>query len=358
MGLIKGTEIKYRSTKHPRPHKYKITVTLPLNIDLSRYDIYCPWVREIEIFGKGSLEVINIDRFLTVLDGRPPLPNLQHLTSCATAPVDGNKLMNFISMFISPSLAEIRTVFPRDGLPKRSISRVPSSSIPAFLRKIQETCPKIRVLEFYPEVDSVDTGSKKYTLSDRCRSILSSFLNLRSFSSTTYLLDFTVLGILGELPCLQSLGIRGFPTELQVLDKKLSIPETWFQSLKELRLHDVHPEDIQTLWNQPTIVQNLVSVLIQTDHLHARNRDDDALYGTKWISPFLEALPHLSPYLQDAYFFVGDEDLRVLIPQDMWKYVVSRDASPGDEYVSQAVFEIAWQLFGPDASPSGSEESE
>ncbi|EUC61476.1 hypothetical protein RSOL_396040, partial [Rhizoctonia solani AG-3 Rhs1AP] len=49
-------------------------------------------------------------------------------------------------------------------------------------------------------------------------------------------------------------------------DQTLLMPETWFPSLKNLRLYDVHPEDVKYLWSQPTVAQKLVSVLIQTDY--------------------------------------------------------------------------------------------
>ncbi|KAG8684801.1 hypothetical protein FRC11_011576, partial [Ceratobasidium sp. 423] len=315
-----------------------------------RYDIYAPWVQQVEIFGKGSLEIKNIDPFLTLLDGCPPLPNLQRLTTCATAPVGSNVLMGSINMFICPSLTEIRTVLPLDGLPEHPSSRVPSS-VPTFLKKTKlkrarETCPEIRVLEFYPELASEDNGSESYTPSDQCRSTLSSFTHLHSFSGTTYVFEFATLGILGGLPHLESLGIRGSPAERPVLDRMLSIPETWFPVLKDLRIYDVHPEDIKILWNQPTIVEKLVSALIQTDRTRTRNPLDDLLYGTGWIGPFLEALPCLSSGLQDMDFFVGSEDLRVMISQNMWKFFITGAT------IHETMYEIADCLRTDEANSS------
>ncbi|KAG8700692.1 hypothetical protein FRC11_012736 [Ceratobasidium sp. 423] len=316
------------------PRGYEITITLPVSPDLSRYNIYASWVQELELFGKGSEEIINLHPFLTLLDGHPPLPNLQRLTAYNTIPISSNQVMGFINMFICPSLIDIRTVLHKDenGVLRTSRSRVSSSSVPAFLTNIKETCPRIRVLEFYPEPASADNHFRQYTPSDQCRSALSSFLNLRSFSSTTYILDPTVLSILGSLPHLESLGIRGSPIEHSVLDKQLSIPETWFPVLKDLRLYDVHHEDIQAIWNQPNIVKKLTSAVVQTDHVTPRSPPDDLLYGQNWIGPFLAALFDLSPRLQDVAFYMGTEDMRVEIPRESWGFISRGDVSPGDAY--------------------------
>ncbi|KAH7339877.1 hypothetical protein B0J17DRAFT_716868 [Rhizoctonia solani] len=153
------------------------------------------------------------------------------------------------------------------------------------------TCPHICVLEFYPE----SASGIIYTPNDQCHGALSSFLSLRSFSSTTYILKPKILGILGGLEHLESLGIRGSPTEPPVLNKQLLIPETWFPSLKDLRLYDIHYEDIEVIWKQPTIVKNLTSALVQTDHLTPRNPPDHLLHGQNWIGPFIAAIPQISP---------------------------------------------------------------
>ncbi|CAE6424088.1 unnamed protein product, partial [Rhizoctonia solani] len=247
------------------------TLTLPSNPDLSRYEIYSPWIHELEIFAGYDQEIENLEPFLARLDGHPPLPNLQRITTYTTLSIGGERLMNFINIFINPSLTEIRTIIPNNGLPRSTDSRVPSSTVLSFLRKIKEVCPRIRVLELYPENhNSRKNGPPElYRPNDQYLGVLACFPGLRSFSSNTYILESATFGILGELPYLESLGIRGTPTEHSILGRKdqtLLMPETWFPSLKNLRLYDVHPEDVKYLWSQPTVAQKLVSVLIQTDY--------------------------------------------------------------------------------------------
>ncbi|KAG8697314.1 hypothetical protein FRC11_000114 [Ceratobasidium sp. 423] len=316
MRLVEGAKVEFIHAT--TPHNYRIMITFPSNPDLSRYDRYASWIQELEIYGGYYQEIINPNSLLTLLGGRPLLPNLRRLTAYTTAPVDARNLIDFFSMFTSPSLTEIRTIIPNKGLPQTSSSRVPSSSAPVFLERLKDICPQIEVLEFYPESTSAGDWPERYIPSDQSRNTLSSFSNLRSFSSTTYILESAILSILGELPHLESLGIRGSPRELPVLDKQLSVPETWFPVLKDLRLYDVDPEDIQVLWNQHTIIKKLTSLLIQTDDSINRYAPDSPLYGKNWVGTFLQALPHLSPQLQGVAFYMGDLDGRVEIPRDYW----------------------------------------
>ncbi|KEP48390.1 hypothetical protein V565_125990 [Rhizoctonia solani 123E] len=304
--LIDGTEVKsYRFEESKGAHYEftEITIILPLNPDLSRYNIYAPWVHELEIFEECSQEIRNLDPFLTILDGHPPLPNLRKLTTYTGASnLSDKQLMDFINMFIGPSLREIRTLFHEKGHP----TYINTSSISTLFKRIKETCPQIRALEFYP--DSPYGSSEPITLSNQCRIILQSFSNLRSFNSTTYILEPSVFRILGGLPHLESLGIRGSHMEYPVINEQLSVPADWFEELIELQLYDIHPQDIKVLWGQPSIVKKLGSALIQTDPTTASDPSDEPMDGNNWIDSFLGTLPSISPHLHDLTFFVGDEN--------------------------------------------------
>ncbi|CAE6375007.1 unnamed protein product [Rhizoctonia solani] len=304
--------------------KWQFMITLPPRLNLSRYNnrynIYAPWVQELEVYGGHYQEMTNPEVFLVFLDGRAPLPNLRRLTTSTSAPVAGDDLMHLLDMFICPSLTELRTIMPNKGLPRHDFSRVVSSSVSEFLQKVKDTCPHIEVLEFYPDgmVRFDQRGYDRYIPTDQCKNVLSSFLGLRSFSSTTYILKSDVLGILGQLPHLESLGIRGASTEPPAMDKKPSVPEIWFPALKDLRLYDVAFEDIQFLWNETTIIKKIASVLFQIDYRNRRRSIDGFSYVQNWVGPFLEALPRLSPQLQDIHLYLGSEDERVEVPRDKW----------------------------------------
>ncbi|KAL5631189.1 hypothetical protein ACGC1H_006881 [Rhizoctonia solani] len=124
---------------------------------------------------------------------------------------------------------------------------------------------------------------------------------------------------MGNLPHLQSLGIRGFDMEDPVFDEEVSIPETWFPVLESLRLYNVHPQDIKVLWNHPPVVKRPVSVSIRTDPTTAPDSFDDPMDGNEWIEAFLMALPHMSPGLKYLTFCVADEKgMRFQISQSAW----------------------------------------
>ncbi|KAF8684261.1 hypothetical protein RHS04_01499 [Rhizoctonia solani] len=306
MKLIIGTSVKYdrfRDSQSAHHEFTEITIVLPSNLDLGRFNIYAPWVHELEIFRQSSQEIQNVKPFLTLLDGRPPLPNLRRLTTHTGATnLSGKELLDVINIFFSPSLKVIRTIFHEEGIQ----AYLDASSVPTFFKKIEETCPQIEILEFYPQ--NLHGSPGPFMLSDQSRAMLQSFSNLRSFTSAGYILESATFGILGSLPHLESLGIRGEYIEDPILDEQLSIPGDSFGKLVDLRLHDIHPQDIKTLWSQPHIVNKLISVLIRTDPTIPPNLSDNPVDGNSWIELFLLALPGLSPRLKSFIFYVGDED--------------------------------------------------
>ncbi|KDN45564.1 hypothetical protein RSAG8_04888, partial [Rhizoctonia solani AG-8 WAC10335] len=190
------------------------------------------------------------------------------------------------------------------------------SSVPTFLEKIRTICPQIRVLEFYPNITDKSNWSERYIPSDP----LSSFINFRLFSSTTYILEPAIFSVLGGLPHLESLGILGSSRGLLILDldKQLCTPKTWFPSLKDLRLRDVKHEDIQVLWNQPALVEKLVSSQIQIDI-------SSSALEKNWVGPFLEEFPRLCPHLEDVIFWMRYTGDRVEIPREYWNYLAGQD---------------------------------
>ncbi|CAE7218928.1 unnamed protein product [Rhizoctonia solani] len=331
MRLIRGTIVDPLTVILPRFFKYKILITLPSNPDLSRYDIYAPWVRELEFFRERILVGIeNTGGLLALLElnGRPLLPNLNRLIVYSIIPITDDSV-HLVNMFMTSSLTDIRTILcekEKDDVIRTF--RIPWSSAPIFMKSISKKCPQIQNLEFYPLAEAGWGGIPRPR--DQCRNALSSFLSLRSFSSTTYVLEPTTFGTLGELPHLESLSVRGLATENSILDKRLSIPETWFPSLKDLQLYEVHHEDIQTLWKQPTIVKKLTSVLVQIDRWPVKDSPANILRGQGWIGPFLASLLHFSPCLQKAVFYIGNGDSKVDIISQNLGSIGKGGLSPGD----------------------------
>lgn len=313
--LIRGAKVhRYRFKDLQRAH-YEFTeikITLPPDLDLTRFNIYAPWIHELEIFGGPySQELANPDPLLSLRAKRPLLPNLRRLTACTGSPIDGGQLLWFIDLFLCRSLTEIRTVLHDKGYH----SHIEPAVIPGFLQKVLNTCPQIQTLEFYPQDSQTRSASdgpgaaRYYIPGNEYRDTLASLSNLRSFVSTMYILQPETFSVLGNLPHLESLTIRGCREDAPVLDLGLSVPQTWFPNLKELRLYEVHPRDIVTLWNQPHIAGKLVSAYIHCDPTAPVDPfNDRPSDGNKWIDLFLLSLPRLSPNIKGFDLRVEDED--------------------------------------------------
>ncbi|KAH7339876.1 hypothetical protein B0J17DRAFT_716867 [Rhizoctonia solani] len=210
------------------PYEYQIVITLPLKPDLAHYNMSVP---------QGPW--------------RPPTTSKPAATyPCTTAPINVQDSMKFFSMFISPSLTDIRTIIPKA----------------------------------LPQILDLSRNSSTRVLPGRHPHIQG------------HILEPELLRILGQLPHLESLGIRGMPETPPVLHKKLSIPDTWFPALKDLRLYELYYTDIQALWGQPNIVKNLVYGEIQIE---------PSAELSEWAPPFIQALLSLSPHLEDFGFYVA-----------------------------------------------------
>ncbi|CAE6448256.1 unnamed protein product [Rhizoctonia solani] len=153
MRIIKGTIVDPLTVILPRLFRYKIFITLPPDPDLDRYNIYAPWVQEIDFFGGRILqEIANPNRLLTLLNSRPLLPNLDRITVYSIIPITEPSI-KLVNLFMNPSLKEIRTVLhEKDGGILRSFP-MPWSLGPIFINHIKQTCPRLETLEFYPEAD-------------------------------------------------------------------------------------------------------------------------------------------------------------------------------------------------------------
>ncbi|CAE7141678.1 unnamed protein product [Rhizoctonia solani] len=308
MGLLDGVQV-HRKERDGR----RLTITLPADLNFGRYNIYAHWVQSLHIDKKNFLEIINLGFFTRLLNDRPPLPNLRRLTASTTNQIN-ESFQDVIDIMISPSLVGIQIALPQHPhlVCDNQGPRVLSAYDPEFLDKLKTSCPNIETIEFYLDHYYIAEHDRftHYIPNDRTRAALSSFTNLRSFSSSAYILRPAIFSVMGELPHLESLGIQTLHWPSSVLDPQLSIPETWFPALKRLQLRRIHSEDIQTLWRQPNIVGRLVSLQI---HAEIESR-----YTRNWVDPFLKYLPSLSPRLEDVIFHVAGRGGSVEIPRHDW----------------------------------------
>ncbi|CAE6496304.1 unnamed protein product, partial [Rhizoctonia solani] len=143
--LIKGMEGKAHRYKDPQQvHHHLTRLQWYFRRTGSQLLQSPPWVQELEIFTGHNIEIQNIGPFLTLLGGGPLPPNLWQLTTHTGTDIGSRDMSKFLNMFINLSLLELRTIIHKKGLP----SHVHPSTVPALLKWIQETCPRILILEF------------------------------------------------------------------------------------------------------------------------------------------------------------------------------------------------------------------
>ncbi|KAF8598827.1 hypothetical protein BDV93DRAFT_512209 [Ceratobasidium sp. AG-I] len=331
--------------------------------DFTRFNIYAPWVQQLEVFSSVTIYKLRYYKELVdVVAKRPLLPNLRTLSLSTNLKVPSENYESLVKLFVCPSLVEIR--HKADYFPQYYLE---ASSAHLLIQRISAACPSLQRLEFYPDVD-------EYSLRERSRlvsspnaafpRILAGFSNLRSFSSTAFIFEPAILHALGGLPLLETLSIVEYNLAVQkppTLGEDFHVLDTWFPALRNLQLYDLDPREITAIWKQPRFVQKLNAVTVRCypgalddDHMEPMN-------GQPWIDMFLSGLPRASPHiaqldveidnlafeLQKKYSLSNArDDLRQLplcstrlqfsgILLDLWDDSVSVNAGSSDEEVQE-----------------------
>ncbi|KAF8598824.1 hypothetical protein BDV93DRAFT_609635 [Ceratobasidium sp. AG-I] len=297
--LIPGTT--ERQTLFPdswSTHSLLFDITLPSSVDLTRFDVYAPWVQRLEVFGgKNKHTLRNTAALLRLASTRHILPNLRALTLTMRAKASTDEYLSFIELFLSPMLVEIRHVRLSGNPPY-----LDTPPVTALVQKIRNVCPSIEVLEFYP-ADFTGTNPLGRTinfpsLGPCLRESLAGFSNLRSFSSTHHIFEPATLQVLGSLPLLESLDVFDYFDYLGDPASHvggLTVLDSWFSALRHLHLRNFHAKDVSAVWNQP-FVRNLESATIKCDPASAGENMCLAT-GQAWVDTFLTGLPQASPHI-------------------------------------------------------------
>ncbi|KAF8598817.1 hypothetical protein BDV93DRAFT_322720 [Ceratobasidium sp. AG-I] len=229
----------------PVAHSIFDDVKLPSTPNLDRFNVYAPWVQRLEVFGGDYKYILQKSEALFHLAfTHPILPNLRALTLTITAEPSTDEHLFFTELFLSPTLVEIRHVRQGDNPPYLEIR-----SAPGLVQKILAVCPGVQILEFYPGHllgrQSALGRNTIFSLPDISFHMdLARFSNLRSFTGTLNIFEPATLQALGSLPLLESLDAYDCAEDLASLDEGLTIPETWFPSLRHLHLRNFDAEDV------------------------------------------------------------------------------------------------------------------
>lgn len=268
--------------------------------DLTRFNVYAPWVQRLELFNDSiKYEFWCCRNFLDTLTDRPLLPNLRILSLSTDHGVLQYDYNTAVELFVCPSLVVI--LHTTDYCPQHYIT---AQSARCLVQKVSALCPGLQRLEFYPgrcEFTHLHYSNLFSSPDAAFPKILSGFSNLRSFSSTAFILEPVFFQALGGLLALETLCIVDYDPEEQIppsLDKDFRALDTSFPALRNLQLYDIHCRDITTMWSQPPLVQKLYAVTIRCYPGAPDDEETETLDGQEWIDTFLPSLARASPYIE------------------------------------------------------------
>ncbi|KAF8604784.1 hypothetical protein BDV93DRAFT_555217 [Ceratobasidium sp. AG-I] len=305
--LFPGVTITKEGESSDRQH---LTINFPSTIDPSRFKVYSPFVKQLEIISDPQEIVIkfgeNASTFYAFAQKATLVPNLTKL-AITTLEVGAEEYDRWVTTFLSPALVDIELIYygahTRFGLD--------STLVPDFLERISTNCPKLRRLEIFPREDAdnyefewdSDTKSTKADLkrSKMLASLntqLSSFRALRALKSSVLVLRPAILSTLGELPALEALSINGDCREPRIVD--LVIPDSAFPSLHTLELENFHTANLRYISELSPLLRRLKKIAMTVaydDNLWHYGWEDDG--ESNWPFKLIQSVAKNAPLLTD-----------------------------------------------------------
>ncbi|KAF8604317.1 hypothetical protein BDV93DRAFT_555590 [Ceratobasidium sp. AG-I] len=288
--LVEGTE-KTNSNK----------VKLDPVVDFSRFDVYAPWVRYLRVYGRTSKYLRGEYRRRCAQRSQQSslFPKLESITMHTSDLHHDSDALVWVDILAAPTLAELRVV---------PIEKVGATAFVSFTattklsQALSESGPNIKRLEFYPS--SAVNNSDDDEISDMLwKSLLGksfeSFVGLREITSSVLLIDRGGLAILGALPCLEKLLLKGCDECPQ--DLELSIPDSSFPALTHMSLLEIDADSLLALMSTSSFVQRLTSISL-SQRFYLKNPYDEGAGGQDWLSQKLPLfLRHTSSLKRFTY---------------------------------------------------------
>ncbi|KAJ1305888.1 hypothetical protein OPQ81_010608 [Rhizoctonia solani] len=252
----------------------------PGSFNLSRFNIYAPYIRELEINSTLHIdEYDNWDGFLAFTRSRNLLPNLERIRMVpspsspfeAIAPIGGDTI-KWATAFLSTSLRAL-WIAPDPRLYEVEIASTHFTwttldDARSLLQLAFWKCPMLDTLAILPG----DLTVQKTRLISDVRGRFSEyrppfplfppFRNLRTLITSPSCLEPKSFGVLSTMPSLESLSIRGLAHLMPLYGSDLSIPEDAFPSLRHLEFTNLRWQTVFSLCNLEPLVRNLVTLRI------------------------------------------------------------------------------------------------
>ncbi|KAF8599984.1 hypothetical protein BDV93DRAFT_608918 [Ceratobasidium sp. AG-I] len=221
----------------------------------SRYDLYAPHVRSLNIYGsqREEFKVSGWSLLINRAQQKSLLPNLRSLIiespakSYVGRSYPNNQLMWTLA-FTSPALVIL-------SVPPTTASILPAISYrmaSAILKSVTQYCTGLQELSLFPDSmlgrhqDDGENSLLMFISGDPFYQYLVGANQLRHLSGTMAWLRPEPLLVLGKLPLLESITIYS-DLDAPSWGKDLPVPENSFPSLRRFSMHEVNPYDALTI---------------------------------------------------------------------------------------------------------------
>ncbi|KAF8598206.1 hypothetical protein BDV93DRAFT_526903 [Ceratobasidium sp. AG-I] len=278
------------------------TIAIPtLPMDMTRFNKYAPFVKNLEIYDKDTEKywIPNWRGFGTNAKNEILLPNLKTLTLTTTLGCSTSQIM-WIRAFVAPSLISIEATYSAKYAPLISYR-----SASALLRYIAEACPNIQTLSIFPDSNprpTIEYGLEMHdeqAMLDFWDSSLAPYLKrLRSLSelaATTEILSPDCLVHLSSMPKLSCLTIYPTATPFRTVGPMSAGRTAGFKAFTQFKLFSATPALVENIWRLK-IFGNLTS--LELDSVTPSAGANDTEHHTS-ATAILSNVAKNSPYLSN-----------------------------------------------------------
>ncbi|KAG8730019.1 hypothetical protein FRC10_003204 [Ceratobasidium sp. 414] len=278
--------------------------------DPTRFDIYAPFVRSLEIYGKGSGEYDVTNWKALAQYARDILPNLVQLTLTAPFSITGRHQLFWIRTFLSPSLLDIHVV----GEPTGELPLVHPRVALSLLKHISELAPMTQRLSVYIEDEDevrLDEDSEMIVFWEpQLQSCFKNLRSLRELTSTAAVITPEMLPIVASLAYLEVLNIQlpcdGSMGVWKTVDPK-SLPANPFPALKHFSLCGADAGEAWIVLDYSAF-PNVPSLRLELDHYPTPDELGPGTTQPPWEYQLIKLIVRTCPHLTNLDINFDESD--------------------------------------------------
>ncbi|KAG8714775.1 hypothetical protein FRC08_011453, partial [Ceratobasidium sp. 394] len=309
----------------------KLTIPDLTIADLTRFNLYAPFVSHLEILPaiEDNYLFSDWDKLNKYTKSTVLLPNLQTLVFGFAKSRD-ETFVRWIMPFLS---AQVQSIYTHSASWTYE-ARLSMSTAGILTKAISSRCSTITELSFFPvepfpssykpdASDNPDTTPGALTRPARYFDHMKNTHCLRTLTTSLFILDPDALLVLGTLPKLEKLDLycSYFDENTDFYDSSI-LPEHAFSSLRTLGLLHPHMSTIRYIWGTKPLVNRLTKVTIKLEGgdeaYHTSNSDSGGLRS--YVPKICKRSPNIEELILD---FDATQDQSYDIPQEMLQALVA-----------------------------------